>query len=139
MEPVNVDGPLSALALFSDQLVLAVAADNTVIGETISFDEFCELPYIETRFASQTETLDEQVMRRQWRQHRVRAWFPDFQLTLDAVTNSDMVAMVPSKHGGHARRTRAADTGGSLRRARYRRAHVLASTKRSRRRASVVP
>ena len=95
-----------ALTLFSDQLVLAVAADNSAIGETISFGE---LPYIETRIASETETLGEQVMRRQSRQPRVRVWFSNFQQTLAAVTHSDMVAMVPSKsvtmHGRQGLRT----------------------------------
>ena len=58
-ESVYLDGPLSALTLFSDQLVLAVASDNSAIGETISFGELCELPYIETRIANEAETLGE--------------------------------------------------------------------------------
>jgi LysR family nod box-dependent transcriptional activator len=97
MEPVNLNGPLSSADLFSDRLVLAVANDNSAVGNTISFDELCELPYVETRFAGQTVSISEQALRRQPKQPRVRAWFPNFQLTLDAVAQTGVIATAPEK------------------------------------------
>lgn len=96
MEPINLDKPLSAVDLFSDRLVLAVAADNDMVGDTVDFDRLCTLPYIETRFGNDMANLGEQVWRRQPKQPRARAWLPNFQLTLDVVSRTDMIAMVPS-------------------------------------------
>lgn len=96
MEPSNLDRPLSRMNLFSDQLMLVAAEGNRRVGDSIDLDALCELPYIETRFGSDVASLGEELWRRQARQPRVRAWLPNFQLTLDAVSRSDMVAIVPA-------------------------------------------
>jgi DNA-binding transcriptional LysR family regulator len=96
-EPINLDKPLSSVDLFSDHLVLALATGNNEVGDTISLDELCALPYAETRFGSLTVSVGERAWRRQPRQPQVRAWFPNFQLTLDAVAHTRMIAIVPSK------------------------------------------
>jgi LysR family nod box-dependent transcriptional activator len=97
IEPSNLDKPLSAIRLFSDQLVLVVARDNKLVGRTVSFDELCARPYIETRFGSDVASLGEEVWRRQPKQPEVHAWLPNFQLTLDAVSRTDMTAIIPSQ------------------------------------------
>lgn len=97
MDPTSQGEPMSALDFFSDRLVLIVAKENRAVGPTITLDHLCSMPYVETRFGSQTATIGEQAWRRQRQQPRVRAWFPTFQLTLEAVAQTDMVGMVPSK------------------------------------------
>ena len=82
--------------LFSDHFVVAVSKDNARVGKTISFDELCELEYIETRFGGVIAGVSEQILRQQPRQPRIRGWLPTFQLTLDAVSQSDMVTILPS-------------------------------------------
>lgn len=104
MDPTGQGEPLNWIDYFSDELVLVVAVANTIVGDSCTLDELCAMPYLETRFGNQLPTVGEQAWRRQRRQPRVRAWFPNFQLTLDAVAGTEMIAMVPSRlvamHGG---------------------------------------
>lgn len=91
------DQPLSQLPLFDDHMVLAVAIENRAVGDTISFEELCEQPYAETRFGDEIIGIGERFWQQQPRTPRVRAWLPNFQLTLDAVRRTDLIAMLPSR------------------------------------------
>ena len=87
---------LASEKLFTDHFVVAVSKDNTLVGDTISFDELCELGYIETRFGGVIAGVSEQILRQQPKQPHICGWLPNFQLTLDAVGQSDMVTILPS-------------------------------------------
>jgi LysR family transcriptional regulator, nod-box dependent transcriptional activator len=87
---------LESEKLFTDHFVIAVSKCNPLVGDTINFDQLCELGYIETRFGGVIAGVSEQILRQQPRQPRINGWLPNFQLTLDAVSQSDMVTILPS-------------------------------------------
>lgn len=92
-----LDKPLSKAPLFTDRLVLVVAEDNKAIVDSIELDDLCDQPYAETRFGNSLTGVGERAWQQQPRQPRIRAWLPNFQLTLDTVSRTDLVAMVPSR------------------------------------------
>lgn len=83
--------------LFSDRLVLAAAANNRALDSLSSYDEFCDLPYVETRFGNQFMSLSEEIFQCQGRLPKTRMLLPSFQQTLQLVAATDMVAMAPLK------------------------------------------
>lgn len=87
---------LASEKLFNDAFVVAVSKDNARVGDTITFDEFCNLAYIETRFGGVIAGVSEQILRQQPKQPRICGWLPNFQLTLDAVGQTDMATILPS-------------------------------------------
>ncbi len=93
----NYNEVLASEKLFTDHFVVAVSKDNPLVGDILTFDELCELGYIETRFGGVITGVSEQILRQQPRQPRIRGWLPNFQLTLDAVGQSDMVTILPSR------------------------------------------
>jgi len=97
MEVLNFDAPLASETFFSDHMVLVVAENNKKVGTKITLDELCELPFIGTRFGRNIVSLGEQVWNSQPKRPRVKAWLPNFQMTLDTVGQTDCIAMVPSK------------------------------------------
>lgn len=96
LDPVCIDKSLSERPLFTDRLVVAVAKDNPHVGETLGYEQFCTLPYVETRFGSTSTSIAEQILRRQTRRPVTHFWFPSFHQTLNAVAQTDMVAIAPS-------------------------------------------
>lgn len=97
VEPENLSERLSSLALFDDEMVLVVAAGNRLIGDTISLEDICAMPYFETRMGGHTVNIGEQAWANHPIQPRVCAWFPNFQLTLEAVASGDAIAMLPAE------------------------------------------
>lgn len=96
-DAVAQDKSLSEEPFFTDRMTLIVAEGNDAVGDVISFDELCDRPYAETRFGNDLVGLGERVWQQQSRAPRVRAWLPTFQLTLDAVSRTDLMAMVPAR------------------------------------------
>lgn len=96
LDPACVDKAISGKPLFSDRMVIAVARDNPLVGDTLTYDEFCALPYVETRFGGNFTSIGEQIVRRQPRRPRVRFWLPNFQQSLSMVAHSEMVTLAPS-------------------------------------------
>jgi LysR family transcriptional regulator, nod-box dependent transcriptional activator len=82
--------------LFTDAFVVAIARDNPKVGDSISFDQLCDLGYIETRFGGVITGISEQLWRQQPKQPQTCGWLPNFQLTLDTVGQTDMAAILPS-------------------------------------------
>lgn len=82
--------------LFTDDFVVVMSKDNAHAGATISFDELCDMGYIETRFGGVITGISEQLWRQQPKQPRTCGWLPNFQLTLDTVGQTDMTAILPS-------------------------------------------
>lgn len=87
---------LLSRALFTDSFVVAMSRDNPFDGEIISFDEFCRMPYIETRFAGVFAGVSEQLLRQQTRQPHICGWLPNFQLTAETVGQTDTITILPS-------------------------------------------
>lgn len=81
--------------LFTDNFVVAVAKDNTHVNDAITFDELCEMGYIETRFGGTIAGISEQLWRQQPKQPRISGWLPNFQLTLDTIGQTDMATILP--------------------------------------------
>jgi DNA-binding transcriptional LysR family regulator len=87
---------LRSETLFTDQFVVAISRDNVHTAPTITFDELCEIGYIETRFGGVIAGVAEQLWRQQPKQPRTCGWLPNFQLTLNTVGRTDMGTIVPS-------------------------------------------
>lgn len=87
---------LQSRKLFTDRFVVAIAKNNPYGQETVSFDQLCEMGYVETRFDSSIIGVSELLWRQQTRQPQTRAWLPNFHLTLDTVGQTDMAAILPS-------------------------------------------
>lgn len=92
----SLDRFLQSKKLFMDRFVVAMSKDNPHAGDTISFDDLCRMPYIETRFAGYFEGVSEQLWRQQPKRPRIYGWFPNFQLALDAVSQTDMFTILPA-------------------------------------------
>lgn len=82
--------------LFTDEFVVAISKDNDFTAKTITFDELCEMGYIETRFGGVIVGLTEQLWRQQPKQPHTSGWLPNFQLTLNTVGQTDMATILPS-------------------------------------------
>lgn len=95
-ESENPGEHLSSVELFDDEMVLVAASDNPFIGDTVGLDDICALPYLETRIGGRGVNVGEQAWANRPAQPHICAWFPNFQLTLDAVASSDAMAMVPA-------------------------------------------
>jgi len=87
---------LKSIKLFDDEFVVAIAKSNPNVGETLSFDELCGMNYVETRFGGTIVGISEQLWQQQRRQPHVSGWLPNFHLTLDAISQTDMATIVPS-------------------------------------------
>ena len=87
---------IRAETLFEDHFVVAVSKDNALVGDSISFDQLCEMGYVETRFDGVITGLSEQVWRQQRKQPDICGWLPNFQLTMGTVGQTDMTAIVPA-------------------------------------------
>jgi LysR family transcriptional regulator, nod-box dependent transcriptional activator len=87
---------LSSEQLFNDRFVVAISKDNAAFQDTITFDQLCEMGYIETRFDGIIAGIAEQLWRQQPKQPHICAWLPNFQLTLHAVGQTEMATILPS-------------------------------------------
>jgi DNA-binding transcriptional LysR family regulator len=87
---------LRSKKLFTDHFVVAIAKHNPYSGETVSFDQLCEMGYVETRFDSSIIGVSELLWRQQTKQPQTRAWLPNFHLTLDTVGQTEMATILPS-------------------------------------------
>ena len=81
--------------LFTDNFVVAVAKDNPCAHDGISFDELCDMGYVETRFGGTIAGISEQLWRQQPKQPHISCWLPNFQLTLDTIGKTDMATILP--------------------------------------------
>lgn len=82
--------------LFTDEFVVAISKDNAFTEKTITFDELCEMGYIETRFGGVIVGITEQLWRQQPKQPHTCGWLPNFHLTLNTVGMTDMATILPS-------------------------------------------
>ncbi|MFC7049909.1 LysR family transcriptional regulator [Emcibacter nanhaiensis] len=81
---------------FSDEWVLIAAIDNDQVTEQLTYEEFCSLPYIETRLARILSSFVESTLDHQSLRPRPTLSVPSFELAITCVMNSDCVAVVPA-------------------------------------------
>jgi LysR family transcriptional regulator, nod-box dependent transcriptional activator len=96
LDPALVDRPLRDRPLFSDYMVLVAARRNRALEGTLDYDQLCKLPYVETRFGGDLDSMPEQTLRQQNRRPKTQLWLPNFQQALAVVAASDMVTIAPS-------------------------------------------
>jgi DNA-binding transcriptional LysR family regulator len=82
--------------LFTDEFVVAISNDNAHTAKTITFDELCEMGYMETRFGGVIAGVAEQLWRQQPKQPHICGWLPNFHLTLNTVGRTGMATILPS-------------------------------------------
>jgi len=87
---------IQSTKLFTDEFVVAISKNNALTATTITFDELCEMGYIETRFGGVIAGVAEQLWRQQPKQPHTCGWLPNFQLTMNTVGQTDMATIVPS-------------------------------------------
>lgn len=95
--PPNRPEILLSRHLFSDEFVLVAALDNDAVTADITYEQFCEFPYIEVRFSGNFMSLPDIELERQPRRPRVQAWMTTSQNVLAAVSATQAVAIVPSR------------------------------------------
>ena len=87
---------LSHTHAFSDEWVLVAAAGNDLVKESLSYDDFCALPYIETRLGWNLYSFVERTLDHLNYRPRMNMAVPSFELAITSVMNSDCVAVVPA-------------------------------------------
>lgn len=87
---------LSFNQLFSDEWMLIAATGNDLVTETMSYEEFCDIPYIETRLRPNLYSFVERTLDHQNFRPRASLSVPSFELAITSVMNSDAVAVVPA-------------------------------------------
>jgi DNA-binding transcriptional LysR family regulator len=95
--PIQGTGTLHSEHLFFDSFIVVASQDNKVLGDTITYDEFCEQPYIELLFSGNFRSLPDIFLSRQDRRPPVHAWMPTSQNVLAAVSATTAVAIVPCR------------------------------------------
>ena len=88
---------LATRPLFSDRFVLVAAAENDCVGETLTFDQFCSLPYVELRLGTNFMSVPDLTLERQPRRPRAQGWMPTPQTAMAAASGSKAVAIVPKR------------------------------------------
>lgn len=94
--PIPDVSNLQSEHLFFDNFTIVASKDNT-LPKTITYDEFCEQPYIELRFSGNFRSLPDIFLSRQKRRPTVHAWMPTSQNVLAAVGSTMALAIVPNR------------------------------------------
>lgn len=95
LDPTFVEDVLAEEFLFSDHFVLVAAASNDALTETISYADFCRLPYAEVRFGGDLVSAMEHTLRRQKQRPTTAAWVPGYLEATSLVSRTSLVAAVP--------------------------------------------
>ena len=88
---------LSSEDLYSDRFILAAAEGNRAVHDSLTYEDFCQLSYIELRLSGNFKSVPEVILERQSRRPHIDAWMPTPQTLLSAVSASDAVAIVPER------------------------------------------
>lgn len=86
---------LSYTHLFSDEWKLIAATGNEEVSDDISYDDFCALPYIETRLGWNLSSFVERTLDNLNYRPRANIAVPSFELAITSVMHSSCVAVVP--------------------------------------------
>lgn len=96
LNPTESIEELSFKHVFSDEWMLIAAIGNDRVTETMSYEDFCALPYIETRLRPNLYSFVERTLDHQNLRPRASLSVPSFELAITSVMNSDSVAVIPA-------------------------------------------
>jgi DNA-binding transcriptional LysR family regulator len=83
--------------LFSDRYVLIADRANALVHPGMSFDEFCRIDHVETRFGGNLVSLPERSLGNMPRRPDTPIVVPTYNLAIEAVIGSAMTAIVPHR------------------------------------------
>ena len=96
LNPTESIEELSYTHMFSDKWLLIAACDNELVTEDLSYEDFCALPYIETRLGLNLYSFVERTLDHKNVRPRPNIAVPSFELAITSVINSNCVAVVPA-------------------------------------------
>lgn len=88
---------LHSLPLFSDRFVCVACADNPLIAEQLSREDFCRLPHAVTRFGGNAMTVEEAALRRAEIEFEVAIATPHFFSLLSLLPGTSLIATVQER------------------------------------------
>ncbi len=95
LDPAGLDKTFSETPLFNDRFVLVVAADNDQVGETLTYQQFCAIPYVGVQFGIQTASIAEKILRHQADHPTVKFWLPSFHEAFRVVAGTGLATIAP--------------------------------------------
>jgi LysR family nod box-dependent transcriptional activator len=82
-------------ALFSDRYVLIGDRSTSLLFESMSFDDFCQIDHVETRFGGNMFSIPERSLSSMPKRPKTAMVVPTYNLAIEAVIGSAMAAIVP--------------------------------------------
>ena len=83
--------------LMTDHYVLIGDRSNQSLASGLSFDDFCRIDHIETRFGGNLVSLPERSLSQMPRRPNTPLLVPTYDLAIEAVVGSAMTAIVPNR------------------------------------------
>ncbi len=84
-------------SLFSDRYVLIGDTSNPLLFEGMSFDDFCRIDHVETRFGGNLVSIPERSLSSMPKRPNTPIVVPTYNLAIEAVIGSAMTAIVPHR------------------------------------------
>lgn len=96
-EPVSDPDSLSHELLFTDEYVLIADRANRLVTEDLSFEAFCNINHIETRFGGNLTSNVEKALSRMPSHPETPLMVSTYALAIEAVLGTTMTAIVPRR------------------------------------------
>lgn len=96
-DPEYDGGELTERLLFTDTFMLAGAHENPALDADMSYEQFCEQPFIDVRINHNVISLVEQALRRQTTRPGIRVWAPSFTHAMAMASGTTLLTIVPSR------------------------------------------
>ncbi|WP_051768257.1 LysR family transcriptional regulator [Sphingobium sp. DC-2] len=96
-DPDYANDGLCTQRLFIDHFVLVGSRSNPALAKELTYDEFCEQPYVDVRIGGTVISLVEQALRRQSKRPPTRAWAPSFLHAMAMASQTELLTMVPAR------------------------------------------
>lgn len=95
--PSNIESTVHRAELFTDRWTCAVAADHPTVRDSLSVEQYFELPHVAANFGGETITLEQFTLHRHWRDVKVEAMAPGFVGMLFMLPGTELVATVQTR------------------------------------------
>jgi LysR family transcriptional regulator, nod-box dependent transcriptional activator len=96
LDPASQHMQLRAETVFTDRFVIAAAAQNTDVAQSLSLEKYRRLPLVEVRVYGHCLSVPERAIACYDKPANTVAVVPSFHLALAAVSGTSMVAIVPA-------------------------------------------
>lgn len=83
--------------LFSDRYLVIGDRSNDLLIEGMSFDDFCKIDHVETRFGGNLVSIPERSLNSLPRRPKTAMVVPTYNLAIEAVIGTSMAAIVPHR------------------------------------------